>query len=193
MSDSAPPTPETDAEGPARGRFWLGLVRDWGLALVVAVVIFVGWSLFMGSSAFLSSGEAPDFTLNDMEGKPVQLSALRGEPVVVNFWATWCGPCKAEMPALDAWAADNPEVPLLGVSVDRNIPPGRLRRFVESTGLSYPILHDRDGSVADAWHVDTLPTTVVVTADGHIGSHHVGRIDEKGLGRLVDEAAEHSH
>jgi len=176
-----------------RGGFWVGLVRDWGLALLIAVIIFVGWSFLMGSGSVLDGGDAPDFTLQDLEGESVQLSSLQGQPVVLNFWATWCGPCKAEIPELIDWRSHNPDVPLLGISTDRGMPTKRLQRFVDRARMNYPVLHDSSGSVADTWGVHTLPTTVVVTADGHVGPHHVGMIDERGLDRLVEQARAHTH
>lgn len=179
--------------GRGRGGFWLGLIRDWGVALIVALILFAAGSYLFSNGPAVRDGEAPDFTLPDLAGEEVELAALRGQPVVLNFWATWCGPCKAEMPELVAWVDANEEVPLYGISVDRGMPVKRLQRFVDSRSLNYPVLHDSRGSVADDWGVHTLPTTVVVTADGHIGGHHVGMIDRDELQTLVDKAATHTH
>ena len=174
-----------------KGNFILGFVRDWGIALGVAVAIFVGWSFLFGGGSLKTAGDAPDFTLADMDGTPTQLSTLQGQPVVLNFWATWCGPCKAEIPELVAWSGENEDVPLLGISVDKGLSPRALQRFVETRHMTYPVLHDRDGAVADTWGVSTLPTTIVITPDGHIGPHHVGMVDREGLDALVEEAEGH--
>ena len=172
--------------------FILGLVRDWGLALVVAVVIFVGWSwLFGGGPA--ASGDAPDFALNDIQGEPVVLSELRGQPVVVNFWATWCGPCKVEIPELNAYAADNQDVALLGISTDDGMPPGKLQAWTKKLNIGYRVLHDSRGEVAREWGVIKLPTTFVISADGHITTHKVGMLTESSLAAMVDAARDHSH
>jgi cytochrome c biogenesis protein CcmG, thiol:disulfide interchange protein DsbE len=170
----------------------LGLVRDWGLALLAAVVLFVGWSWLFGGGP-LSSGEAPDFTLPDVRtGEDVTLSELEG-PVVLNFWATWCGPCKAELPDLVAWSQAHPEVPFVGVSIDHAMPSGRLARWVETREIPYTIVHDRSHTVADAWGVTSYPTTFVLSADGHVAGSEVGMVDQDELDALLAQARAHTH
>lgn len=176
-------------------KFVLGLLRDWGLALALALGVFVIWSVFFsGPSAPVATGQAPDFALPTLvEGEEITLSAMRGTPVVVNFWATWCGPCKKEIPELVAFAEANPEVPIIGVSVDNGMPIGKLRKWAERLKITYPVAHDTSSGVADMWGVSTLPTTFVVTADGHLGPHRVGTVDLPALERMVAEARAHSH
>lgn len=114
---------------------------------------------------------APDFRLLDENGDHVQLSALRGQPVVINFWATWCGPCRVEMPLLSRWARTHPDVVVLGVATDRD--PDVVRRLLPRLDLSYKVLFD-DGAVQRAYGVSTLPTTVVIGADGVVKGAHTG-------------------
>ena len=92
--------------------FLAGVARDWGIALILAVVVFVAWQLFRGGGPGLGE-EAPDFTLRTLDGESITLSELEGQTVVLNFWATWCGPCKAEIPELSAFQRDNPDVKLV--------------------------------------------------------------------------------
>jgi peroxiredoxin len=172
--------------------FVLGLLRDWGLALVVAVAIFVGWSWLFGGGP-VATGDAPDFALHDLSGEQVVLSGLQGQPVVLNFWATWCGPCKAEIPELNAFAEANSGVALLGISTDDGISPAKLKAFADRMKMAYPVLHDLSGEVARDWGVMKLPTTFVVSADGHITTHKVGMISEDSLSAMVAAARDHTH
>lgn len=173
-------------------KFVLGLARDWGLALLAAIVIFAGWSWLFGSGP-VASGDAPDFTLRDLEGEPVVLSELQGQPVVLNFWATWCGPCKVEIPEFNAYAAENEGVKLLGISTDDDMSPNRLAAWSRKLNIQYPVLHDLSGEVARDWGVVKLPTTFVLSADGHITTHKVGMINQTSLAAMVDAAREHTH
>ncbi len=125
------------------------------------------------------AGEAiPDFELPTLDGQLVRLSALRGSPVVINFWTTWCGPCKQEMPllveqynwhkakglrvlAIDTLAHDNVE---------------NMRAFAEKFKMNFDVLVDEQDAVAGGWNVMGLPTTFFVKADGTIAKVHVGQL-----------------
>ena len=99
-----------------RSRLRSGLMELLRLLLVLAVAT----TIFGRLRAPSQQGTAADFTLPDLQGQPVSLSDLRGREVVLNFWATWCGPCRAELPMLAAWARAHPEVVVLGISADRD-------------------------------------------------------------------------
>lgn len=172
-------------------RFVLGLVRDWGIALVVAIALFSGFIWFFGGGAV--TGSARPLRAVTLEGEPFELSAYQGQTVILNFWATWCGPCKAEIPELSAFARDNPQVALIGVSVDEGMPLPRLRRFVETNDMAYTVVHDPTGASSRGWGVSSLPTTYALSPDGHIVDHKVGRVDRAALGRMVDKAKAHAH
>jgi peroxiredoxin len=108
-----------------------------------------------------SGGEQSTFTLPDTNGADVALAAERGHVVLVHFFATWCEPCREELPALNRLAARaHGKVKVLAISVAEVDP--RVRRFIEATPVNFPILLDRDRTVAKAWNVSTLPTTFVL-------------------------------
>lgn len=111
-----------------------------------------------------TAGQQPLFTLPSTSGADISLDSRRGQIAVVHFFATWCEPCREELPALNRFAARaNGTVRVLAISVAEI--DSSVRRFIEATPVDYPVLLDRDKAVAKAWKVSTLPTTFVLHAD----------------------------
>ena len=153
-------------------------------AAVVAVALALSNALSAAGTLSAGSGEpAPSLALRDIDGREVRLDAFRGRTVIVNFWATWCAPCVAEMPSLerlrDALAEDGAEV--LAVNLQENA--ARIRPFAEKLGLSMPLLRDHDGSARKAWDVRVFPTTFVVGPDQHLGGLSSGGLGMTDSGR----------
>lgn len=137
-----------------------------------------------------SAGDrAPDFSVVDVAGERVSLSSFTGKPVIVNFWATWCPPCRAELPYFDKLAAEH-EGAVQFMMVD--LTDGRretievAKAFVEREGYSFPIFFDTEYEGASAYGVRAIPTTVVVDARGEIADVHIGAMDESTLRGYVD-------
>jgi len=126
---------------------------------------------------------APDFVLQDLDGRPVTLEALRGKTVVLNFWATWCGPCRREIPHFSRFSIENPEIKVLGLTTETNI--GALRQARKALGIAYPVVL-ADAQTAGAYDISTLPTTIVVEPDGSVGAVHVGAMSARQLERLAN-------
>ncbi len=124
---------------------------------------------------------SPPFTLSDMNGKPVSLSDFSGHVVLLNFWATWCGPCRVEMPAMEALYQEmkGQGFEILAVSVDAQ---GTVvtRPFQEAMGLTFPILHDPDYEVGLSYGARTLPITYVIDRKGIIQHRVFGARDWNG-------------
>jgi peroxiredoxin len=121
---------------------------------------------------------APDFTLTQLDGSPLTLSDLRGKPILINFWATWCPPCRRELPALQAaYTVYRGEIGFIAVNVKED--PATVTALAEELGLNFPIVLDPDGQISDiAYEVRGLPTTVFVDANGVVAARHVGPLDE---------------
>ena len=155
-------------DAPSRGRRVLKSLKDGAIYLVLAGAVFH----FVGQwRAPDLPDKAPDFVLNDLEGRPIQLSSLQGRPVILNFWATWCGPCKLEIPSFSSFADSNPGVTVLGIAVDGAAQT--LKVAARELGITYPVLMGRR-SVQELYGVSTLPTTVVIDPEGKIHSAHTG-------------------
>ncbi len=131
---------------------------------------------------------APPFTLSNLAGEPVALSDFAGQTVVVDFWATWCVPCRHQIPVLNQFHRNAPgdEVVVLGVAVDvagRDV----VAQFAEEHAIEYPVLLGNE-SLARDYGVPGFPALVVVDASGRLDSMHLGVIDPEGLAAAVDQA-----
>ena len=119
---------------------------------------------------------APDFKLQRLDGEVVALSDLRGSPVMLNFWATWCGPCRVEMPFIQevfedkAWA----EQGLVILTVNVGEASLRIKQFMEHFGLSFHVLLDKDTSVAKNYNIRGIPTTFFIDKNGIIKDMKIG-------------------
>lgn len=160
------------------------LAKDWGLALGITVVAFAAWSAFTAPTPPLAEGSAPPIHLESSDGRSFTLPDPEGRVTVLNFWATWCGPCVAEIPELSEYADAHPEVRLVGVSVDQGLTEARVLAAAKRYGATYPIFLDKRGA-ASAYGAAVLPTTVVIDGEGQIRATHVGGLDAAALERLV--------
>ncbi|PJA77663.1 MAG: thiol-disulfide oxidoreductase ResA [Nitrospirae bacterium CG_4_9_14_3_um_filter_51_5] len=137
---------------------------------------------------------APDFRLMDLHGKAVSLSDFHGKVVLLNFWATWCGPCRIEMPAMEALygSLQSKGLEILAVSVDQQ-GTAVTRPFQEAMGLSFPILHDQDYQVGLIYGARTLPMTFAIDRKGIIRQLVYGARDwnspeaRRGLSEILQE------
>ena len=117
---------------------------------------------------------APDFALSDLAGQTVRLADLRGQPLVLNFWATWCPPCRAEMPALQSIALSTASRGVRVVGINQAEDAAQVTGFMQTLGLDFPVLLDRDAAVSQLYRVRSLPTTFFVDRDGVIREIVIG-------------------
>jgi len=121
---------------------------------------------------------APDFTAITTQGEEVGLSQYRGEPVIINFWATWCAPCRVEMPELQR-LHDEQGIPIL--AVNRAESERDVRRWVDEFGLSFDVLLDPDEAVAEAYWLRDVPSTYIISAYGTITQIYFGPVSAEQL------------
>jgi thiol-disulfide isomerase/thioredoxin len=150
------------------------------LALAALVVAGCSSEVSVNPTPTEERDPAPEFTLPDLrDGADISLAAYRGTPVLINFWASWCGPCREEMPRLAAFARDQDEVRVLGVAV--NDAPADSRRFADEKDADFPMAVDRRGEVVARYGATGLPATVLVDAEGRIVSTVFGPVEERDL------------
>jgi len=113
---------------------------------------------------------APDFELRDLHNRPVKLSSLRGKPVLLVFWATWCGPCRREMPLLiQVHHRYSPRgLRVLAVAVNARQDLEKVNQFAEDQGLPFTVLWDKEGKVGDEYKVTAIPTNVLLDGEGRV-------------------------
>jgi len=199
-------------EEPTPGRFDLGK-QPWrfGLLTLLAVGVVLGGVLVFGGAgtspaATDAGGEqtmtipplpasarsddtAPDFSLDLFDGTRFSLSAHLsedGRPLILNLWASWCPPCRAEMPDFSKAAIAHPEVLILGVAVDDD--PLAAEAFIEEIRVSYPTGFDEAGGVGRAYPAPGLPATYVISADGRLITNRFGMLTSQDIEALIEIA-----
>jgi peroxiredoxin len=122
---------------------------------------------------------APDFQLSTLDGQSIALSGLKGTPVLVNFWATWCGPCTYEMPHLQQFYDERQgdEVVLLAINIQEG--SSKVAQFMQSQGFSFTVLLDSQAAVAQRYNVQGIPTTFFIDSDGVIQEIKIGSFRSK--------------
>jgi peroxiredoxin len=117
---------------------------------------------------------APDVTLASLDDKPIKLSDFRGKPVMLNFWATWCGPCTAEMKNIEAVFQNHPEEDFVILGVNQGEGAETIKGYADLWKLNFRLVRDQGDMAARAYQVRALPTTVFIDADGNVHEIHVG-------------------
>jgi thiol-disulfide isomerase/thioredoxin len=124
-----------------------------------------------------AGGATPALELSDLQGTKHTLAGYRGKVVLVNFWATWCEPCRDEMPSIERLRASLDGRPFAVLAVNLAEPESRIRKFLEAVPVGFPVLLDRDTQTSRAWQAKLLPATYIVGPNGRIHYRHVGELD----------------
>ena len=155
-----------------------------GLVAVFALVFMISASNAFAAKGVMKGSEFTTINVTNMQNEGFQLGH-QGYPMVINFWATWCPPCRGEMPELQKFGERNPGVELYLVSLQES--PETIRGFLKSNGLNLKPVIDPTGAAAELYRVTAIPTTIVVNEDGIIIYRKVGAVTaeelEKVLGR----------
>lgn len=178
----------------------------WIIGSVVAVLLFAGAyilynslseeyapeNIVENSSSQSTSGEAeqdysaPDFTVYDGDGNAVKLSDYFGKPVVLNFWASWCPPCKSEMPHFEAAYKENTDIQFLMVNMTSGDTRADAEKLIEDEGYTFPVLFDTDGDAAMTYGASSLPVTFFIDKNGDMVTYAVGMLSEENLAKGIE-------
>ena len=150
--------------------------------LPLVIVLFVCAKTEKTSIFGNNSSQAPDFTVKDLKGREISLSNYSGKVVFLNFWATWCAPCKAEIPDfIEAYKQYKDKgMEIIGISVDR-ISPKSVLKFVEKYKINYPVVMGTDKIQKDYEPGPYVPTTIIIDQEGKIRHRHIGYMSKETL------------
>lgn len=158
---------------PDSSGFWgrvFSYIGDWAIALVLSAIVF--WGLIQWQQPNVPE-QAPLWSLPSIEGNLVSLEEFKGKTVVLSFWATYCGVCRQEAPAMSAFSETNEDVVVLGMVADGD--PRSLPVVAKKWGMTYPIIMT-SREVLEEYNVKAFPTTVVVGPDGKTINSHTGKL-----------------
>lgn len=134
-----------------------------------------------------NTNPAPDFTVKDLEGNNVRFSSLFGKPIVLNFWATWCSPCRMELPDFEEMYAEyGGKVQFMMVNVEGGSASiGDINRFIKDNGFAFPVYFDATNLAAEAYNLSGIPMSYFIDTEGNIVSMHRGLISKKQLEKEI--------
>ena len=137
-----------------------------------------------------TGGPAPDFDLKAADGTPVGLKDYRGDVVLLNFWATWCAPCRTEMPLLESAFESFRDQGFVVLGIDFDESAELVAAFGEELGLSFPLLLDPGGKIQHLYKVRGYPTTVVLDREGRIQAYHIGVLTQSQLDGYLERVGQ---
>ena len=152
-----------------------------GVCLAVLSLSFVptnAWAQF-DKTAWPAKVDTPKIEVIDLQGKAWSTAELAGKVVVLNFWATWCAPCKDELPTLQT-LHDISDAQTVVLTINVREPASRAARYMQSTGMTFPVISDATGDLAKRWGVTVYPTTILIAPNGQARWRVVGDVDWSG-------------
>jgi len=153
--------------------------------LLLALVFALYSSIVKDPNVVKAGNDAPNFSLPQLDGPAMKLSDLKGKAVVLNFWGTWCEPCKAEMPALQKQYDTYKDKGLVVVGVNIGETPVAIQSFVKQYQVSFPILLDRDLQITKMYRIGPIPTTFFIDRDGEIEEIFIGQMNDAIISQKV--------
>jgi peroxiredoxin len=161
------------------------------LGVLLIAFVFALYTSFVKDPHQVKAGnDAPNFSLPQLNGSHMKLSDLKGKAVVLNFWGSWCEPCKAEMPVLQKLYAANKDKGLVVVGVNIGETPVAVQSFIEQNGVTFPILLDRDLQITKLYRIGPIPTTFFIDRDGEIKEIFIAQLTDDIIAEKVAQILE---
>ncbi|GAB4528452.1 MAG: hypothetical protein Fur0018_14550 [Anaerolineales bacterium] len=163
----------------------------WGhylaFAVVIALLALVAWRLTKVNQGQVQEGPAPDFTLHTFDGQDITLSDLRGQVVVINFWASWCPPCREEAPYLEQTWRKYKDRGVVFLGVDYVDTEPEARAYIAEFDITYPNGPDLQTRISQAYNMQGVPETFFVAKDGTLRGVHIGPLVPPQLDNKIEE------
>lgn len=153
----------------------------------MAALVVIGGALLLISSSGGFATSAPDFEATTLTGEPVRLSDYRGQVVMLNFWATWCPPCRAEMPGIQAAYEQRQDEGFTVLAINNAETPSQIQPFVQALGLNFPIVLDTTAELQRTFAIRGYPTSIFVDPQGTVYATHPGFVSEDQLESYINE------
>lgn len=158
------------------------------LGLLLVALVFALYSSFVKDPNAVKVGsKAPNFSLEQLHGSELALADLNGKGVVLNFWGTWCEPCKAEMPALQEKYETYKDKGLVVVGVNIGESPITIEPFIKQFGIDFPILLDRKSQITKLYRIGPIPTTFFISPEGKVEDIFIGQLNEAMIESKVEK------
>ncbi|ADL42985.1 alkyl hydroperoxide reductase/ Thiol specific antioxidant/ Mal allergen [Caldicellulosiruptor obsidiansis OB47] len=159
--------------------------RSKSVIFILISAILIGLLVYqiMSHSKEKAATDGVDFRLLAVDGKEYSLLDFRGKKVLLNFFATWCPPCRAEIPDFERFHRENKDVVLIGINIQED--KATVEEFLSSMGVTYPVLLDRDGKVSAQFGIEGIPTTFLIDKNGKIVAKNVGMMTYEQLKKFA--------
>jgi cytochrome c biogenesis protein CcmG, thiol:disulfide interchange protein DsbE len=154
---------------------------------VISILVLTGPACALSGSGASKGNEAPDFTLTSSAGKEIRLAAFRGRPVLLNFFTTWCGPCRAEMPGMQKMFETYYPRGLVLIAVDLGDSPADVKQYARDLQLGFPILLDQESEVGNRYGVSSFPRTFFIDTTGVIRKINIGSMEESEIADGIED------
>ncbi|MBI4664894.1 MAG: TlpA family protein disulfide reductase [Nitrospinae bacterium] len=156
-------------------------MKSWSVLVFVVVLMMAGLVANPAGAEIVAGKQAPNFNLQTQNGAAISLDSLKGKITVLNFWATWCPPCTAEMPALERSFNKHKDNGVAFVGVNYQQDRQTVAKFAQNAKITFPLALDEDGKVADAYGLAGIPVTFFIDKNGKVVAYHTGPITEEQL------------
>jgi cytochrome c biogenesis protein CcmG/thiol:disulfide interchange protein DsbE len=186
VEDVSPPPPAEEPAQDSRRSRWSSAKIPLAFALVLALLALLAWGLKKAQAGPVDSGMAPDFSLTGFDGRKVTLSELRGQVVIINFWASWCPPCREEAAYLEQTWRKYQDQGVIFIGVDYVDTEKEALAYIQEFDITYINGPDIGTAISDAYNIQGVPETFFVSKSGELRGVHIGPLKAPQLDQKIE-------